>query len=116
MCHYDPSLPITLACDASPYGIGSVLSHLFPDGTERPIAYASKSLSPAEKNYSQIDREASSIVFGVKKFNEYLFGRRFTLVTDNRPLSFIFKPGRGVPEMAAARLQRWVLIHMILNS
>ena len=109
LCHYDPSLPIKLACDASPYGVGCVLSHVFPDGTERPVAYASKSLTPAEKNYSQLDREALSIVSGIKKFNDYLFGRKFTLVTDNQPLSHIFRPGRGVPMMASARLQRWAL-------
>ena len=109
LVHYDPKLPLRVACDASPFGIGSVLSHLFPDGSEHPIAYASRTLTDAEKNYAQIDREALSIVWGIRKFNDYLFGQRFTIVTDNRPLSHIFAPKKDVPSMAAARIQRWAL-------
>lgn len=79
------------------------------DGSERPIAFASCSLSPAECNYAQIDREALSLVWGVKKFNQYLYGKHFTLITDHQPLVSIFNPQKGVPAMAVARLQRWAL-------
>lgn len=58
LCHYDTKQPVKLACDASPYGLGCVLSHIMDDGTERPIAFASRSLTKAEKGYSQIDKEA----------------------------------------------------------
>ncbi|XP_056022163.1 uncharacterized protein K02A2.6-like [Ostrea edulis] len=106
LCHYDPKLPLKLAADASPYGIGSVLSHVFPHGTERPIAFSSRTLNQAEKAYSQIDKEALALYWGVKKFNSYLYGHKFTLVTDHKPLLSIFSPKKSLPVMTAARLQR----------
>lgn len=109
LTHYNPKLPLRLACDASPYGIGAVLSHKMKDGSERPIAFASRSLNKAEQNYAQIDREGLSLVWGVKKFNQYLYGKHFTLITDHQPLVAIFSPSKSVPTMMAARLQRWSL-------
>lgn len=102
LTHYDPDLPVRLACDASPYGIGSVLSHVMPNKTERPIAFASRSLSSAEQAYAQIDKEALGLVWGVKHFNHYLYGRHFQLVTDHKPLTFIFHSEHGIPRTAAA--------------
>ena len=58
LVHFDPKLPVILECGASQYGIGAVISHRFPNVHERPIAYASRSLNAAEKNYSQIHKEA----------------------------------------------------------
>ena len=110
LTHYNPELPIRLACDASPYGVGSVISHILPNGQERPIAFASRTLIKAEQNYAQIEREALSIVFGVRKFHHYLYGRKFTLLTDYRPLTTILSPSKAIPSMAAARMQRWALL------
>ena len=109
LTHFDPGLPVTLACDSSSYGLGAVLSHMFPDGSERPIAYASRSLSGAEKQYAQIEKEALALYWGVKKFRLYLEGHRFTLITDHQPLKFILSPDKAIPVTAAARLQRWSL-------
>ncbi|KAL0150485.1 hypothetical protein M9458_054302 [Cirrhinus mrigala] len=110
LTHFDPALPIQLACDASPYGVGAVLSHIMPNGQEKPIAFASRSLSKAETNYAQIECEELSIVFGVRKFYQYIFGRKFTLLTDHRPLTVIFGPYHGIPSLAASRMQRWALL------
>ena len=109
LTHYDPALPVRLACDASPTGIGAVLSHVMPDGSERPVAFASRSLTTTERKCAQIDKEALSIVWGVKRFHVYLYGRRFTLITDYKPLTAIFHPEKGVPAMTAARLQRYAM-------
>jgi len=73
LTYYDPTRPLVLACDASPYGLGAVLSHQL-GSDEQPIVFASRSLAPAEKNYSQIYKETLAIVFGVKHFHQYLFG------------------------------------------
>ena len=110
LVHYNPSLPLRLAGDASAYGVGAVISHVMEDGSERPIAYASRSLSKSERNYAQVEKEALSLVFGVKKFHSYLYGRKFTLVTDHKPLTTILGPKNKVPTLAAATLQRWALV------
>ena len=109
LVHYDPVRPIQLAADASSYGIGAVISHTMDDGTERPIAFASRTLSSSEQNYSQVEKEALSLVFRVCKFHTYLYSRRFKLVTDHKPLTTILGPKKGVPSIAAACLQRWAL-------
>ncbi|KAL3969328.1 DNA (cytosine-5)-methyltransferase 3B [Sarotherodon galilaeus] len=110
LTHFNPKFPIQLACDASPYGVGAVISHILPNGEERPIAFASRTLNTAETNYAQLEREALSIVFGVRKFHQYLYGRKFTLLTDHRPLTTILGPYTGIPSLAASHLQRWALI------
>ena len=63
-----------------------------------------------KRNYAQNEREALSIVFGVKKFHQFLYGRRFTLITDHKPLMAIFNPKSAIPTLAAARMQRWALV------
>uniref|UniRef100_A0A914WU41 RNA-directed DNA polymerase n=1 Tax=Plectus sambesii TaxID=2011161 RepID=A0A914WU41_9BILA len=98
--------------NASSYGIGAVLSHCYSNGMEEPIALASKTLEPAEKNYSQIEKEGLSIIFGQKKFEQFLIGRHFELITDHRPLVSIFNPEKGIPASSANRLQRWALCLM----
>ena len=110
LVHFDPSKAVTVACDDSPYGVGAVLSHIMEDGSERQIAFVSRTLAPAEKNYSQIDKESLAVVSGVKKFHQYLYGRLFKLYTDYKPLLGYFKENKKIPEISSARIQRWAVI------
>ncbi|XP_037929719.1 uncharacterized protein K02A2.6-like [Teleopsis dalmanni] len=108
LTHYDPQKPIIISCDASPYGLGGVLSHII-DGEERSVQFVSSTLSPAEKNYSQLHREALAIVFAVKKFHNYIFGLPFTIESDHQPLREIFSIKKDLPSVAANRLQRYAV-------
>ena len=109
LAHFNPAKELLLACDASPYGVGAVLSQVLDDGSDRPVAFASRSLTPAEKRYSQLDKEGLAIIFGVKRFHQYLLGRHFTILSDHKPLQHLFDDSRAIPQMASARLQRWAL-------
>lgn len=106
LIHFDSKIPIKLTTDAAQGGIGAVLSHIIEKET-RPIAYASRVLTKSEINYSQIEKVALAIKFGVEKFYQYLFGHSFTLETDMKALLTIFGPKKGLPAMAVGRLQRW---------
>jgi len=106
---FNPKLEIGLATDASPVGLGAVLYHTLPDGSERPIALASRTLTSTERKYSQIDREALAIVWSVKRFFVYLFGKPFTLFTDNKALSQIFHPDKSLPSLSTTRMLHYVL-------
>ncbi len=115
LTHYDPKLEIIVASDASSYGVGSCILHKMPDGTKKPIAHASRTLLPAEKHYSQIEKEALGIIFAVTKFHRYLHGRFFTLQTDHKPLITIFESKKGLPIYTANRLLRWGTILLNYN-
>lgn len=95
--------PFIVTTDASNQALGAILSQ-GEIGKDLPIAYASRALNQAETNYSTIDKELLAIVFAVKHFRPYLYGRAFTLVTDHRPLVWL----NSVKD-PTSRLLRWRL-------
>ena len=98
--------PFVLSTDASNGAVGGVLSQV-RNGKEHVIAYWSRQLQKAERNYSTIEKEALAVVSAVKEFYPYLYGFHFKLVTDHNPLTAL----KGVKDYGG-RLTRWILFLM----
>lgn len=105
---YDHLLRLVLETDASPYGIGVILSHKIGDSL-KPISFIYRTLTVAEKYHSHIDREVTAIYWAITKCHQYLYERKFDLITDNKPLQAIFNPSKTLPSITALRLTRYVL-------
>lgn len=101
LSYYDRSKAVVLQVDASSKGLGAVLLQ-----ENKPIAFASKALTPAESRYANIERELLAVVYGCEKFHTYLYGRQFVVESDHRPLEQIQKKNL---DMAPPRLQRMLL-------
>lgn len=110
LVHFNPKVPIVLSTDASNSAVAGILSHVGADGTKKPIAFVSRALSQSERNYSVIQKEALAIIFSVTKLRQYLLGVHFILECDHKPLLAIFGENKGLPVLAAARMQRWAFI------
>lgn len=96
---FDTSKEIAIQCDASQNGLGCCI---LQDG--KPISFASRSLTDAEQNYSQIEKEMLSIIFACTKFNFYTYGRTIKIINDHKPLLGIIK--KDIHKIASAKLQR----------
>ena len=92
--------------DASPWAIGAVLLQKQADDSYQPIAYGSRSLTDVEQKYGHIEKEALAIVYGCEHFHMYLYGCRFELETDHRPLEHIYM-AKLQNKLTSARLERW---------
>ncbi|CAB4006959.1 Transposon Tf2-9 poly, partial [Paramuricea clavata] len=105
MAFYDPAKETTLTVDASPVGLEVILSQIQKDGTIRNISYASRTLTPTERRYSQTEKEVLAVVWGCERFHLYLVGNEFTLQTDHKPLELIYSPKSKPPPC----IERWLL-------
>ncbi|KAL7825671.1 hypothetical protein SRHO_G00334090 [Serrasalmus rhombeus] len=112
LAHYNPASPLVIAADASPFGLGAVLSHMYQDGTERPVCFASRALVPAERKYAQVEKEALAVIYAVKKFHQFVYGHKFTIQTDHKPLLGLLGELKNIQPTASARLQRCALLLM----
>ena len=104
MSYYDSNAETRLIVDASPVGLGAILEQKHK-GHFRPVAYASRTLNAVERRYSQIEREALAVTWGIERFHVYLYGINFTVLTDHKPLISIFKPNHEPP----AKITKWLL-------
>eukprot|EP00061_Rhincodon_typus_P007566 g29392.t1 len=87
-----------------------VLAHRWSNGEEYPIVYVSQTLADAEHKYAQIEEEGLAVIFGMKKFHQYLYGWEFVIVTDHKPVLEPLKEDKAVLPIASSRIQRWALI------
>ena len=107
MAYFDPTKETQLITDASPTGLSAILLQMTPDTKEtRVVAYVSRTLSAVECRYSQTEREALAIVWAIEKLHIYLCGSHFKLITDCKPLQFIYNNPKSKPP---ARIERWNL-------
>jgi hypothetical protein len=98
----DSSKPYIVTCDASDIGIGAVLEQEGEHGSH-PVAFSSRKLSSAEKNYPMYERELLAIVYALKKWRRYLHGSRFVIKTDHHPLRYL-----DIQSNLSKRQMRWM--------
>ena len=98
MTYFDPNVPSVVLADASPCGLGAILTQ-----NGKVVSYASRALSDVEQRYSQTEREMLAVVWCAEHFHLYLYGESFTICSDHQPLLGIIKSQRP----ASARIERW---------
>lgn len=109
LTYFNPKLPIIVTCDASDKGIGATLSHVMPDKTERVVVYISRTYSKFEQNYSTVHKESLACYFAIQKLQEYLYGHKFVLRTDQKALISLFGKNREISQTYANRIKRYAL-------
>lgn len=107
---FDHQLPLILSTHAHAVGIVAVILHGYDDGTERPIAHESKTLINTQRKYSPVEREGHVVIFGVKRFQKFLYGRKSEQITDNKFLISLFNSSNKFLVLTSLRIQRWNML------
>lgn len=97
--NFNTKLPIVIQCDASKDGLGCCLLQ-----NGKPVSFASRSLTPSKRNFSQIEKELLSVVWSTRKFHYYIYGQKCTILNDHKPLESLLK--KSIHEIPSPRLQR----------
>lgn len=105
MANYDAKYPTILSADASSFGLGAVLMQVQPNNEKRPVAFASRSLTPAETRYSQIEKEALAMTWAAERFEGYIKGLEIVCETDHKPLVTLL--GKSPLDVLPPRIQRF---------
>ena len=111
---YTPTRETVVSADASSFGLGAVIQQRQDTGDFKPIAYASRSMTPTEQKYAQIEREALAVTWACERFSDYLYGMRFQVETDHKPLVSLLSSGKRLDELPI-RIQRFRLRLMRYN-
>ena len=105
MAYYNPNAKIKLIVDASPFGLGGILSQRQPDGEFKVVSYGSRALTDVESRYSQTEREALAVHWALEHFHYYIFDTHVMVISDHKPLETLLSPRSSPPP----RIQRWLL-------
>ena len=105
IAYYNQEAETQLIVGGSSYGLGAILNQKQSNGEFKPVAYASRTLNPVERRYSQTERESLAILWAIQRFKVYLFGMNFVVYTDYKPIERIFTSSHDAP----ARIQKWIL-------
>lgn len=103
--HYNPTAQTKIIVDASPVGLGAILTQKQHSDTLRPMCYGSRSLTDAEQLYSQTEREALVLLWACVHYHYYIFNKSFTICTDHKPLLYLLGEKSNPPP----RIKRWML-------
>ena len=105
LAYYNPDANTSIMVDASPTGLGAILSQTQLDGTDKPVCFGSRSLTDVESRYSQTEREALAAVWACEHYHYYVYDRPFEIFTDHKPLESLLSTVSNPPP----RIQRWLL-------
>ncbi|GFX70795.1 retrovirus-related Pol polyprotein from transposon opus [Trichonephila clavipes] len=105
----DANLPFQVHCDASDYGVGCCLIQQDTEGIYRPIAFASQKFNATQKNWASIEKEAWAVLYGLNKFDKWIYGVKVEIISDHNPLKYLNQTTPKSPKLTrwALALQRW---------